>query len=169
VEFRPLRLPSKGRSLNSARHVEFELAEPAAAAGVETIRGPVLILAGRARQDARHYLPHCHLIERGILPGNILGHFTNKAAREMQGRWQAAPARKRPRIKDRGPPTRPPAQPSALSTPCAFASCASISRSWLQTQFCHLRRVGTTGAVRRSWRKSRPKARKRTRRQFSAC
>ena len=88
----------------------------------ETIRGPVLILAGAGTGKTRVITFRvAHMVASGIRPGNILAvTFTNKAAREMQERvTKLLP--KPPRPADGEKPDRP--------TICTFHSlCVRILR-----------------------------------------
>jgi superfamily I DNA/RNA helicase len=92
---------------------------------VETIRGPVLILAGAGTGKTRVITYRiAHMVEKGVSPGNILGvTFTNKAAREMQERvTKLLP--KRPAVDDKKP-ERP--------TICTFHSlCVRILRQHIE-------------------------------------
>src|ERR1700679_3878142 len=88
----------------------------------ETIRGPVLILAGAGTGKTRVITFRiAHMVDRGVAPGNILGvTFTNKAAREMQERVRKLLPRPA-RTADNEKPERP--------TICTFHSlCVRILR-----------------------------------------
>ena len=113
---------------------------------VETIRGPVLILAGAGTGKTRVITFRiAHMVERGIAPGNILGvTFTNKAAREMQERVR--------KLLPRSPKSEVRSQRAARDnrpTICTFHSlCVRILRQHIEKlgykkKFCHLRRIGT--------------------------
>ncbi|HHY86090.1 MAG TPA: UvrD-helicase domain-containing protein [Verrucomicrobia bacterium] len=97
---------------------------------VETINGPVLILAGAGTGKTRVITCRiAHMIERGIPPGNILGvTFTNKAAREMQERVR--------KLIPRSAKSRTGAGSSALNsqpTLCTFHSlCVRILRQHIE-------------------------------------
>ncbi len=93
---------------------------------VETIHGPVLILAGAGTGKTRVITTRiAHLIQRGVSPGNILGvTFTNKAAREMQERVNQLVPRPA-RSADGEKPERP--------TICTFHSlCVRILRQHIE-------------------------------------
>jgi superfamily I DNA/RNA helicase len=98
---------------------------------VETLRGPVMILAGAGTGKTRVITFRiAYMVERGIAPDNILAvTFTNKAAREMQERVRKLIPRK-PRSQDSGSqPTTPNPQP----TICTFHSlCVRILRQHIE-------------------------------------
>src|SRR5579863_58090 len=91
----------------------------------ETIRGPVLILAGAGTGKTRVITFRiAHMVNKGVAPGNILGvTFTNKAAREMQERvTKLLPKRQKDEDKK---PDRP--------TICTFHSlCVKILRQHIE-------------------------------------
>src|SRR5215469_13649500 len=94
---------------------------------VETLKGPVLILAGAGTGKTRVITFRiAHMIERGIAPGNILGvTFTNKAAREMQERVTKLIPKPRKPKSDGEKPERP--------TICTFHSlCVRILRQHIE-------------------------------------
>lgn len=93
---------------------------------VETLNGPVLILAGAGTGKTRVITYRiAHMVERGISAERILGvTFTNKAAREMQERvGKLIP--KRPKLDNGEKPLRP--------TICTFHSlCVRILRQHIE-------------------------------------
>src|SRR4051795_12474936 len=93
---------------------------------VETLKGPVLILAGAGTGKTRVITVRiANMVEKGIAPGNILGvTFTNKAAREMRERVQKL-IPKAPRNADGEKPEQP--------TICTFHSlCVRILRQHIE-------------------------------------
>ena len=108
---------------------------------VETIRGPVMILAGAGTGKTRVITFRvAHMIDRGIAPGHILGvTFTNKAAREMQERvFKLIPRKAQsPKSKNASQGSGAPgATANAQPTLCTFHSlCVRILRQ-------HIERLG---------------------------
>ena len=113
--------------------VNLNTLNPQQRLAAETIRGPVLILAGAGTGKTRVITFRiAHMVARGIAPGNILGvTFTNKAAREMQERvTRLLP--KSPKPKGQTPKVRDENRP----TICTFHSlCVRILRQ-------HIERLG---------------------------
>jgi superfamily I DNA/RNA helicase len=109
--------------------LDLSALNPQQRAAVETIHGPVLILAGAGTGKTRVITYRiAHMIQRGIPAGQILGvTFTNKAAREMLERvHQLMPSTRRPTRKPEreSPPDRP-----TISTFHSF--CARILRQYI--------------------------------------
>jgi len=98
---------------------------------VETIHGPVLILAGAGTGKTRVITFRiAHMIERGVTPSHVLGvTFTNKAAREMQERiGKLLPGRLKGR---KGP--REDKKNESRPTICTFHSlCVRILREHIE-------------------------------------
>ena len=94
----------------------------------ETLRGPVLILAGAGTGKTRVITFRiAHMVERGIAPGNILGvTFTNKAAREMRERvTKLLPKTRNQKLETKNNDDRP--------TICTFHSlCVRILRQHIE-------------------------------------
>jgi superfamily I DNA/RNA helicase len=105
---------------------------------VETINGPVLILAGAGTGKTRVITFRvAHLVARGVAPGHILGvTFTNKAAREMQERVSRLLPRKVRSPKSEVRSHGSGAQPSPFDsqpTICTFHSlCVRILRQHIE-------------------------------------
>src|SRR5262245_55300012 len=95
---------------------------------VETIKGPVLILAGAGTGKTRVITCRiAHMIQREISPEHILAvTFTNKAAREMQSRVRQMLPRSGQRKESRQVPEQRP-------TLCTFHSlCVRILRQHIE-------------------------------------
>jgi superfamily I DNA/RNA helicase len=105
---------------------------------VETMHGPVLILAGAGTGKTRVITFRvAHLVARGVAPGHILAvTFTNKAAREMQERVAKLLPRKVQSPKSKVQSHGAGAQPSttnAQPTICTFHSlCVRILRQHIE-------------------------------------
>jgi DNA helicase II / ATP-dependent DNA helicase PcrA len=105
---------------------------------VETIRGPLLILAGAGTGKTRVITSRiAHMIAGGISPEHILGvTFTNKAAREMKERVFKLIPRKRHATHRAGLPGESgPAHPNGVPVPtiCTFHSlCVRILRQHIE-------------------------------------
>lgn len=110
--------------------VNLSTLNPQQRQAVQTLRGPVLILAGAGTGKTRVITFRiAHLIESGVAPGQVLAvTFTNKAAREMQTRVSKLLPRSTGRNKGEEAPERP--------TICTFHSlCVRILRQ-------HIERLG---------------------------
>lgn len=118
--------------------IELSTLNPQQRQAVETLGGPVLILAGAGTGKTR-VITHriAHLVATGVPPGNILGvTFTNKAAREMLQRVNQLLRRLRPAAGGGGSPDGDNGKPGSRPTICTFHSlCVRILRQ-------HIERLG---------------------------
>jgi DNA helicase-2/ATP-dependent DNA helicase PcrA len=109
----------------TARIVNLSSLNPQQRQAVETIKGPVLILAGAGTGKTRVITFRiAHMIQRGISPDHILAvTFTNKAAREMQERVRSIIPRQH--VEEGEKPKKP--------TICTFHSlCVRILRQHIE-------------------------------------
>jgi ATP-dependent DNA helicase UvrD/PcrA len=107
--------------------VNLNTLNPQQRLAAETIRGPVLILAGAGTGKTRVITFRiAHMVARGIAPGNILGvTFTNKAAREMRERVNKLLPNSKSKIQNSKREERP--------TICTFHSlCVRILRQHIE-------------------------------------
>lgn len=107
--------------------VDLDTLNPQQRQAVETINGPVLILAGAGTGKTRVITFRiAHMVARRIAPENILGvTFTNKAAREMQERVRKLLPNQRVKREAGEKPNRP--------TICTFHSlCVRILRQHIE-------------------------------------
>ena len=111
--------------------VDLNTLNPQQRQAVETINGPVLILAGAGTGKTRVITFRiAHMVRRSIAPDNILGvTFTNKAAREMQERV----TKLLPKTRKTFNPISGAAQPGPRPTICTFHSlCVRILRQHIE-------------------------------------
>jgi superfamily I DNA/RNA helicase len=109
--------------------VNLNTLNPQQRMAAETIKGPVLILAGAGTGKTRVITFRiAHMVARGIAPGNILGvTFTNKAAREMRERVNKL----LPKSKAQSPKSK--ADKEDRPTICTFHSlCVRILRQHIE-------------------------------------
>ena len=108
--------------------VNLNTLNPQQRMAAETIKGPVLILAGAGTGKTRVITFRiAHMVARGIAPGNILGvTFTNKAAREMRERVARLLPREVQSSKSK-------VQNESRPTICTFHSlCVRILRQYIE-------------------------------------